>query len=217
MTYEYFMTIIYFISSCIFTYLITMLYYTIRTIHTIHMKKSTLSHLDVLSLACLNLFIVFPHVIMIRFLLQIVPYYPTNYLQFTIQTILFIPCLMFSSLIFAIIHYYLHKIKIFYNKIHIIHHRAVITKPMDSLYVHPLEFIFSMIIPIMLSCYIFNMSLLYTLLITIISIHENVHSHLTLETETTQHNYHHKLFNVNYDSYPYLLSKYVWHSYKKNS
>jgi hypothetical protein len=86
---------------------------------------------------------------------------------------------------------------------------------LDALYTHPLEFIFGMILPFLFSSYLFNLSFFTSNIVFIISIHENIHAHVTYTNVISEHNYHHRLFNVNYDSFPYIFSKYITKSFLK--
>jgi sterol desaturase/sphingolipid hydroxylase (fatty acid hydroxylase superfamily) len=125
-----------------------------------------------------------------------------------------IPILFLITIYVSIVHYLLHKIKFLYKTIHFLHHTAIITQPIDALYVHPLEFICMMILPVVVFPLILRINFPMTLIISLISMHENVAAHTSSARNISEHNFHHKLFTVNYDSYPYLMGKYVTNSYK---
>ncbi len=198
-------------SGCIFTYIFSIAYYS-----QYNTKNYTLSYNDVFKLVYINLFVSLPVCVFSYFQLFSVNYYPYS----TINEIFYmILSLFLISILFGLIHFCFHKNKYLYINYHVIHHKAIITKPIDSLYVHPVEFLLGMIFPVFFCIYTFNLSLIGIFIVMIISINENVKGHLTMKNASScqswsQHNYHHKLYNVNYDSYPYLLSKYVWKSYK---
>ena len=194
------------INIAIFSYIAFSLYYSNKQ----NIKKPSLNYYQTLPLSLFNLFICLPCT---SFIWNI---FFNNNIIFNFKELLFIfPSILFGSIIFALIHYLFHRYKFLFKKIHSIHHKAIITKPFDALYTHPIEFIFGMVLPFLYSSYLFNLSFITSNIVFIIIIHENVQSHTTYSNVINEHNYHHRLFNVNYDSFPYIFSKYITKSYVK--
>jgi sterol desaturase/sphingolipid hydroxylase (fatty acid hydroxylase superfamily) len=196
----------------ILMYCASIIYFTYTTKNC--SKTPTLSYKKTIFLALFNLFICLPIFNMI--FARLISATITSNLSF-IELLLILPCSLISSSLVGIIHYFLHKIKLLYKKIHMVHHKAVITQPLDSIYVHPAEFIFSMILPFTLIPFLLGLHTIATCIMQTIAIYENVKSHISYEGHISEHNYHHKLFNVNYDSFPYWLGKYILKSYKKDT
>ena len=195
------------VGIAILSYVGFSLYYSDKT-NTI---KPTLNYYQTLPLSLFNLFICLPFT---TFIWNI--FFSNTYIIFKFKELFFIFSSIFvGSIIFALIHYLFYRIKFLYKKIHYIHHSAIITKPFDALYSHPCEFIFSMILPFLFSSYLFNQSFITSNIVYIITIHENIYAYATFTNVISEHNYHHHLFNVNYDSFPYLFSKYITKSFIK--
>jgi len=195
------------INIAILSYIVFTLYYSNKP----NIKKSSLNYYQTLPLSLFNLFVCLPFT---TFIWNI--FFSNTNIIFNLKELLFIiPSIVVGSTIFTLIHYLLHRCKLLYKKIHSIHHKAIITKSFDALYVHSIEFIFGMILPFLFSCYLFNLSFFTSNVVFIISIHENIRAHATYTNIISEHNYHHRLFNVNYDSFPYIFSKYITKSFIK--
>ena len=190
------------------TYIFFIKYYNYKLNKTYDKKNYTLSDSKTCYLALFNLLIMTP--IILYFWLNYFNYNNNYLFIFTLFDILnIIPSILLISLLFAFIHYIFHKIPFLYKYIHKLHHQAVITKPSDCLYVHPIEYLLTMAFPLLFSCFLFKLNIISMFVVIVISIHENVYSHYSDDTMTSEHNFHHLLFNVNYDGYPYLFSKYI--------
>jgi len=191
-------------------YFIFILYYSDKP----YQKIATLSLSQTVPLCVFNLLITLPVALYgwTRFC-PIKQDYPFDVLN----VIKMIPTIFVGSFIFGVVHYIFHRITFLYNNIHKLHHRAIVTKPFDCLYVHPLEFVFTMIYPIMFAMTIFKLHIMLMYITVVFALHENVYAHFTHEDSTSEHNYHHKLFNVNYDSYPFIFGKFITKTYMKRT
>ena len=123
--------------------------------------------------------------------------------------------LITTYIIFTAYHYILHKIEFLYRNIHYVNHRSYISSPIDVLYMHPVEYISNLvIINVIIYLYMDNIYTIYLYIFILINI--NVYRHLTIKYFNTTNNIHHKLYYVNYDTYPYYIGKYILKNYKEN-
>jgi len=183
-------------------YIIFIIYYSLKD--NFKHKASTLSLSETYSIVIFNLFVIVPIAVSIWSLFEQWQILTIS----VVEVLLIVPTIFCISIFFGLAHYCIHKIP-FAFKYHSLHHKAIITKACDALYVHPLEFAFCVIFPTFFSVYIFKLSYFAYLIVLIISIHENVVGHLSYNDIISEHNYHHLYFGYNYDSYPYILGKYI--------
>jgi len=184
-------------------------YYSIK--NNKKLKSPTLSLFNVFPIVLLNLLIIVPISIIIWSMCK-----QWQVLTFNIiDMFLIVPTVFCISILFGLLHFIMHKIPYAFTHWHMLHHKAIVTKACDALYVHPIEFIACIIFPTLFSVYMFNLSYFAYLIVLTISIHENVVGHVSIKDYMSEHNYHHLYYCYNYDSYPYILGKYILKNYMK--
>ena len=136
-------------------------------------------------------------------------YYFIQYV-FTGTIVIFIR-LFFLNILFANLHYLFHRNKFLFTNIHYLHHELVITQGAGAIYCHSLEHIIVNLLPVIIPMILFPSDLFWTSLFICFVSYETVIGHTSFEDQriTSRHNLHHKLFNINFDNFPYLFDKII--------
>jgi len=121
--------------------------------------------------------------------------------------LLIIGKLLFSYIISQLYFYFSHRLfhsKFLFTKFHYIHHEAINVNSLITTYCHPVEFIFSNLLSVilgpMLSQMSWKLSYIWYIFITLHSMID----HTEIKFISEHHNKHHKKINYNYSSWKFI-------------
>jgi sterol desaturase/sphingolipid hydroxylase (fatty acid hydroxylase superfamily) len=165
-----------------------------------HNDKSELYNVyyNIYPLVIANILLIYPLSILYTYLLE---YHNTPYFHDTYCTYRRFSNLFFSYLSVDFFFYVFHRLfhtRILY-RFHYIHHRVKKPVGLSAFYAHPIDFIFSNIVPIYIVPIIFNYDYLMIHIYTALILYKTIYvSHGGICNISTLHDYHHEKFSINY-------------------